>query len=100
LMELCAGFPSVRDVLAKEAPKGKAGRKKGGPAIKEVPTSLDRNGKTGTVPVLSARLAQEHPRTSGGGNQGAGAPADRGAEPGTGEGEARDQEGRQERRDV
>jgi hypothetical protein len=50
----------VVDVLAREAPKGKPGRKKAGEEIGAVRHQLDRHGKN-THGVLQAKLAQRHP---------------------------------------
>lgn len=62
VMELCQDYPSVVDVLAKNAPKGKPGRKKEGDIIAAVPPQLDRRSGTHTTPVLQAKLAEHHPQ--------------------------------------
>lgn len=67
LMELCADFPKVRDILAREAPKGKRGGDRKSESSRSDHAEvlpLDRHGGN-TVPVLSARLAQEHPEVWG-----------------------------------
>jgi hypothetical protein len=64
LMELCRGWPSILDALAKNAPKGTPGR----------PKNSGRDNGSRTAPIMSrgksaahktatlqARLAQEHP---------------------------------------
>ena len=63
-MTLTEGHPDVHRALARNAPNnGRGGDRKSGSVAtnQKSSTTFDRNGRTGTKAVLTARLAQEKP---------------------------------------
>jgi hypothetical protein len=60
-LQLCEGHPEVHRVLAENAPKARAGRKKANGVIAAVRQQFDRHNHTHSKVLLAVRLAQEKP---------------------------------------
>jgi hypothetical protein len=60
-LDLCSGHPEVHRILAKNAPKGRPGRKKASGAIGAVRHHFDRHA-THSAALLAVRLAQDYPK--------------------------------------